>query len=103
MRDDEILKKILEDFERTETHTLENSESLAKNAKMIFLHLPAGEIKDDEPIHYRYSNDVGLMVKRGPDMYWLERGGVVRLRITEAGKVATVFRDGKLIGSENIA
>jgi hypothetical protein len=84
----------------------ENAENTKKAALKIFANLPEGEFTDDKnatdykQLYFTVNNDVGLMLKYGDYLYWLQGDYVVRVKKTKAGTTHEAFKKRKLIVSD---
>ncbi len=84
----------------------ESAEELVNSARKIFANLPAGEFVNDKQeveykqLYFTINNDVGLMLKYGDNLYWLQQNYVVRVKQTTRGITHEAFKKGKLIASD---
>jgi len=84
----------------------EDAETLVNTARKIISNLPADEFTDDKKeinykhLYFKINNDVGLMLKYGENLYWLQQDYVVRVRKTKSGTTTEAFKKGKLIASD---
>jgi hypothetical protein len=84
----------------------ENAENTKKAALKIIDNLPETEFTDDKKsidykqLYFTVNNDVGLMLKHGDCLYWLQGDYVVRVKKTKAGTTHEAFKKRKLIASD---
>jgi hypothetical protein len=84
----------------------EDAETLVKTALKIIANLPENEFVDDKKViaykqlYFTINNDVGLVLKYGDNLYWLQQNYVVRMRKIEAGTTTEAFKKRELIASD---
>jgi hypothetical protein len=88
----------LEEMRRAELERIRAlSDRLAAEAKVLFAHLPAGEIEEDDPLYFTASPEGGLLLVdplTGHHYRALE-DGAVRLRLLGDQVELVVLQDGK--------
>jgi hypothetical protein len=73
---------------------------LAQQASAIFKNLPAGEIGDDEPLHFtaNQAGEIRIRVDASNSIFMVFRGAAVRLRTTGPDEAEMViYRQGRVI------
>jgi len=104
----ETIKKMIADQIVTDRNGVmgEDAETLVKTALKIIANLPENEFVDDKKaiaykqIYFTINNDVGLVLKYGDNLYWMQQNYVVRVRKIEVGTTTEAFKKGKLIASD---
>lgn len=75
------------------------AEDLAAQARILFSHLPEGQIGDDDPLEFRQAPDYGLMVRHDGVVYFMREGAV--FGVVELGKDqvdVSAWQGGTLLG-----
>jgi len=104
----ETIKKMIADQVVTDHTDVmgEDAKTLVITALKIIANLPENEFTDDKKsiayknLNFMINNDVGLMLKYGENIYWMQQDYVVRVRKTKAGTTTDAFKKGKLIASD---